>query len=166
MKSGNVPLRVIVVMITVALFGLWGSVVHGHADAAAKVPTDKAAYLGHGDMESIWKDLEATKVMNKRVLEAGKYSINIRIIEETTPPLVHATSADIWVMEEGSAVAVTGGKLLDPKKRPNVDEIAGSSIEGGTEQTFMPGDILYIPPGVPHGFKNIKGFRAYLIRLN
>jgi quercetin dioxygenase-like cupin family protein len=47
-----------------------------------------------------------------------------------------------------------------------VDDIAGTSIDGGTSQPLTPGDILYVPPGVPHGFKNLKGFRAYLIRVD
>ena len=160
----------ILVMVAVcaglAGFALRGVVAHAQGTSANAAPTDKAAYFGHGDIENIWKDLEARQVINKRVLEGGKYSINIRIIKETSAPLVHSTSADVWVMEEGSAVAVTGGKLLNPKKNPNADDMAGSAIEGGTEQPFMPGDILYVPPGVPHGFKNIKGFRAYLIRFD
>jgi len=168
MKERTLRILAIVVVSAVVAFGFWGAVAHGQgAGAAAAAPTDKAAYFGHGDIENIWKDLEAKQVINKRVLDGGKYSINIRIVTESSAPLVHGTSADVWVMEEGSAVAVTGGKLLNPKKtNPAVDDIAGSSIEGGTEQAFLPGDILYVPPGVPHGFKNIKGFRAYLIRFD
>ena len=168
MKERNLRVLAIALVSTIAAFGFWGAVAHGQAaDAAANAPTDKAAYFAHGDIENIWKDLEAKQVINHRVMEGGKYSINIRIIKETSAPLVHGTSADVWVMEEGSAIAVTGGKLMNPKKtNPAVDDISGSSIEGGTEQAFMPGDILYVPPGVPHGFKNIKGFRAYLIRFD
>ena len=65
---------------------------------------------------------------------------------------------------EGSATAVTGGELMEPRKNPNSDDMSGSSIKGGVEQPLKAGDILYVPPGVPHGFKDIKGFRAYLIR--
>ena len=43
---------------------------------------------------------------------------------------------------------------------------AGSAIRGGVEQPLKPGDVLYVPPGVPHGFKDVKGFRAYLIRFD
>jgi hypothetical protein len=28
------------------------------------------------------------------------------------------------------------------------------------------GDVLYGPPGLPHGFKDIQGFRAFLIRFD
>jgi mannose-6-phosphate isomerase-like protein (cupin superfamily) len=169
MKDRTLRVLAVAMVVSIASLGFWGAVAHGQAGAAADnaAPTDKAAYFGHGDIENIWKNLEAKQVINKRVLEGGKYSINIRIIKETSPPLIHGTSADVWVMEEGSAIAVTGGTLLNQKKtNPAVDDISGTAIEGGTEQPFMPGDILYVPPGVPHGFKNIKGFRAYLIRFD
>ena len=35
-----------------------------------------------------------------------------------------------------------------------------------TEQPLKAGDVLYVPPGVPHGFKDIRGFRAFLIRFD
>jgi mannose-6-phosphate isomerase-like protein (cupin superfamily) len=167
MKERTLRVLAIAVVTALASFGFWGAVAHGQADTANAAPTDKAAYFAHGDIENIWKTLEAKQVINQRVMEGGKYSINIRIVKETSAPLIHGTSADVWVMEEGSAIAITGGKLLNQKKtNPAVDDISGTSIEGGKEQPFMPGDILYVPPGVAHGFKDIKGFRAYLIRFD
>lgn len=157
----------------VVLFGIWG-IAHGRGSRAtapaspqaATAPKDKAAYFAHQDVETTWKDLEARQVINKRVLEGGAYSINIRIVKEGDAPLVHAGSADIWVTMEGSATAITGGQLVDGKKRPNVDDEAGTAIRGGVEQVLKAGDVLFVPAGVPHGFKDIKGFRAYLIRLD
>ena len=102
---------------------------------------------------------------DKRVLEGGTHSINVRIVTPKDAPLAHAASLDIWLVQAGSATAVTGGELLDAKKRPNSDDVAGSTIKGGTEQPLKPGDVLYVPPGVPHGFKDINGFRAFLIAV-
>jgi mannose-6-phosphate isomerase-like protein (cupin superfamily) len=154
-----------------ALLGLWAVATHGQSGqaggaSAQQAPTDKAVYFANSNLQDTWKDLEAKQVINKRVLEGGSHSINIRIVKEGDAPLVHAKSADIWVMTAGTATAITGGQLLDPQKRPNVDDEAGSSIRGGTEQPLKPGDILYIPPGVAHGFKDVKGFRAFLIRFD
>jgi len=137
----------------------------GNAQAAApRAPTDKAAYIDSKDIHEIWKDEEAKQVINKRVIEGGSHSINIRIVLPTNAPLVHALSADTWVVVEGTATAVTGGELVDAKKNANSDDTSGSSIKGGIEQPLKAGDILFVPPGVAHGFKDIKGFRAYLIR--
>jgi mannose-6-phosphate isomerase-like protein (cupin superfamily) len=136
----------------------------GSAPPPAAAPTDRAAYFDSKDIHAIWQDEEAKQVINKRVAEGGSHSINIRIVLPTNAPLVHSRSADTWVVMEGTATAVTGGQLVDAKQNQNADDMSGSAIEGGTEQALKSGDILFVPPGVPHGFKDIKGFRAYLIR--
>jgi mannose-6-phosphate isomerase-like protein (cupin superfamily) len=154
-------------IVATAVMALWSGATFGQATPAAPpAPTDKAAYFANSDLQNIWKDLEARQVLNKRVLEGGAYSINIRIVKPTDPPLMHAKSLDVWLVSAGSATAVTGGKLLEIQKRPNTDDVAGASIMGGVEQPLKAGDVLYVPPGVPHGFKDIKGFRAFLIRFD
>lgn len=139
----------------------------GGAAAPAVVltaPTDKAAYFDVAKTREIWASLEARKVANQRVVEGGVHSINIRIVLPNDSPRVHSIFADAWVVVEGTATAVTGGRLVNPKQMQNPEEMSGDSIEGGVEQALKPGDILYVPTGVPHGFKDLKGFRAYLIR--
>ena len=152
-------------IVAVAAMAVWGGIAYGQAPAPSPA-TDKATYFANSDLQTIWKDLEARQVLNKRVLEGGAYSINIRIVKPTDPPLMHAKSLDIWLASAGSATAVTGGQLLEVKKRPNSDDAAGTSIKGGVEQPLKAGDVLYVPPGVPHGFKDIQGFRAFLIRFD
>ena len=110
-------------------------VAYGQAGGAASpvaAPTGKAGYFANSDIQNIWKDLEARQVLNKRVLEGGTHSINVRIVTPKDAPLAHANSLDIWLVQAGSATAVTGGELLDAKKRPNSDDVAGSAIKGGT----------------------------------
>src|ERR1044072_3932184 len=118
-------------MFAVAAIGLMVAGV-AHAAPAPIAARDKATYFPNSDLQNVWKDLEAKQALNKRVLEGGAYSINIRIVKPTDPPLLHAASLDIWLVSEGSATAVTGGKLLNLQKRPNNDDAAGSAIEGGT----------------------------------
>jgi mannose-6-phosphate isomerase-like protein (cupin superfamily) len=160
----------IAIMSAAAVSGL-GWVAHAQGGQAGNprpgapaAPTDKAAYFDSKEIHEIWKDEEAKQVTNRRLAEGGTHSINIRIVLPANEPLVHALSADTWVVMEGTATAVTGGQLVDMKKNPNSDDASGSSIRGGIEQPLKAGDILFVPPGVPHGFKDIKGFRAYLIR--
>ena len=130
----------------------------------ATVPLDRASYFSNSNLQDIWKDLETRQVLNKRVIEGGKFSVNIRIVRPTDPPLVHAKSVDLWVVTQGSATAVTGGTLVDQKQRGQTDDTAGSSIKDGVNQPLTVGDMIFVPPGVPHGFKNMKNFRAVLIR--
>jgi mannose-6-phosphate isomerase-like protein (cupin superfamily) len=160
--------HMIVAAATLTLCGgaAFGQAAPARPPAAAPAPAGKAGYFANSDLQNIWKDLEARQVLNKRVLEGGSHSVNIRIVTPTDAPLVHANSLDIWLVQAGSATAVTGGQLLDVKKRPNSDDVAGASIKDGVEQPLKAGDVLYVPPGVPHGFKDIQGFRAFLIRMD
>jgi len=139
-------------------------------EGAMEAPTDKAAYFAHGDIGKIWEQLEADQVNNHRVLNGPTYNINVRIVHPNSPPLSHELAADIWICEAGTATAITGGKLINPRLRNGHaltgNNITGTGIEGGTSQELSPGDILFIPPGVPHTFENMKGFRAYLIAFN
>jgi mannose-6-phosphate isomerase-like protein (cupin superfamily) len=153
---------------TAALLGVCAGVVltQGRQGGGPQAPTDKAAYFPNADIQSAWKDLEARQVINKRVLDGVSHSINVRIVKENDAPLVHGGSADVWVVTAGTAIAVTGGALVDPQKRANVDDSAGSAIRGGIDQPLQAGDVLYVPAGVPHGFKNVKDFRAFLIRFD
>ena len=174
LKGGKMRIAVFTFICGIALLGIWGDAARGQGRGAsneavpqaASAARDKAAYFANEDLQAIWKDLEARQVINKRVMEGGTHSINIRIVKEGDAPLVHAASADVWVVTAGTATAITGGKLVDGRKRPNVDDEAGSSIRDGVEQALKPGDVLYVPPGVAHGFKDVKGFRAFLIRFD
>ena len=170
MRRLMIPAAVALVLV----LGAFGQTAHGQGGAARGAaaqpapvaPKDKAAYFPNTDIQAVWKDLEARQVINKRAIDGGSFSINIRIVKEGDAPLVHAASADVWLVTAGTATAITGGQLADPQKRPNVDDAAGSAIRGGTEQPVTAGDVLFVPAGVPHGFKNVKGFRAFLIRFD
>jgi mannose-6-phosphate isomerase-like protein (cupin superfamily) len=47
-----------------------------------------------------------------------------------------------------------------------VDANGKKTIRNGMMRTVHPGDVLYVPPGVPHHFTDMKGFRAWLIRYD
>src|SRR2546430_14572461 len=82
----------------------------------------------------------------------------VRIVVSEDPPQVHDTTADLWIVTAGTAVARTDGKL--------VGSGATASIANATARTVHPGDVLYVPPGVPHHFTDVNGFRAWLMRFD
>ena len=69
---------------------------------------------------------------------------------------MHQKDADIMYVLKGSATVVTGGTLLDGKT-VGPDEIRGSQLNGGEAHRLIPGDVLIIPHGQPHWFKEVKG---------
>jgi mannose-6-phosphate isomerase-like protein (cupin superfamily) len=67
----------------------------------------------------------------------------------------------IYVIE-GTATFITGGKAIDPKEvAPN--EIRGRAIEGGEAHQITQGDVVVVPAGVPHWFKEVRGPFLYFV---
>jgi glc operon protein GlcG len=78
---------------------------------------------------------------------------------------IHALDTDIIYVLEGSATFVTGGTAVDPKTTaPN--EIRGSSISGGETRVITKGDVIIVPNGMAHWFKEIPGpFNYYVVKV-
>src|ERR1051326_8430609 len=69
---------------------------------------------------------------------------------------VHTLDTDIFYVTEGGATFITGGKVVEPKES-GANEIRGKSIDGGTTHNLTKGDVIVIPKGTPHQFKEITG---------
>ncbi|MBM3772637.1 MAG: hypothetical protein FJW27_15375 [Acidimicrobiia bacterium] len=83
-------------------------------------------------------------------------------VQRTGPGAVehHAVDTDIVLVLDGSATFVTGGKITDEKERaPN--ERTGSGIAGGDAWVLTKGDIIVVPNGLPHWFKQVNGRIRY-----
>jgi mannose-6-phosphate isomerase-like protein (cupin superfamily) len=78
---------------------------------------------------------------------------------------VHALFAEIYIVEAGTATYVSGGTVVDPRtSEPN--EIRGSAIEHGETRQLAKGDVVIVPKGVPHWFKDAQGpLLYYLVRI-
>ena len=69
---------------------------------------------------------------------------------------VHTRDTDLIYVLEGSAVFVTGGTVLEGKTTA-ADEIRGRAIEGGETRILAKGDVIIVPNGTPHWFKEVSG---------
>ncbi len=77
---------------------------------------------------------------------------------------VHASDTDIFYVLEGSADLITGGDVTDAHSISST-EVRGSAIRGGDERQIHSGDVVTIPNGVPHWFKQVKTpFRYYVVK--
>jgi glc operon protein GlcG len=78
---------------------------------------------------------------------------------------VHELDTDIIYVLDGTATIVTGGKSLESKQiAPN--EFRGTSVEGGETRSLKKGDVLIVPKGTPHWFKQVDGtFLYYVVKV-
>lgn len=75
---------------------------------------------------------------------------------------VHTKDTDVLYVLKGSATVVTGGAMIDGKPIAT-DEIRGREITGGETRKLVPGDVMIIPNGVPHWFREVQAPFLYFV---
>jgi uncharacterized protein GlcG (DUF336 family)/mannose-6-phosphate isomerase-like protein (cupin superfamily) len=78
---------------------------------------------------------------------------------------IHTKDTDIIYVLGGKATFVTGGTAVETKTVAP-DEIRGSAIQGGETREIAEGDVIVVPNGVPHWFKDVAGpFTYYVVKV-
>jgi glc operon protein GlcG len=93
---------------------------------------------------------------------SDKYMVHTSRRDKAGVAEVHVKDADIIYVQEGSAIFVTGGTVVDPKPIAP-DEIRGKEISGGETQTIAKGDVIIVPAGTPHWFKEVPAPMTYYV---
>ena len=75
---------------------------------------------------------------------------------------VHVRDTDIIYVLDGSTTFVTGGTVVDGKATAP-DEIRGTSVDGGDTRRLAKGDVIIVPNGTPHWFKEVDGPVLYYV---
>ena len=93
------------------------------------------------------------------------YKVDASHRDEAGMVEVHTRDTDIIYMLEGSATLVTGGTLVDAKTI-EPEEIRSMESRGGESRIVAKGDVIVIPNGTPHWFKEIKGpINYYVVKI-
>src|SRR4051812_2256027 len=115
---------------------------------APKAPTDRAMDVKDTELDAAVKDLISNKLITRRMIEGGTFSVNVRHISGAETALSHGKITEVWVVRDGSGIVATGGTLVEPKAGSAPGEFSGTSIAGGVERPIKAGDLVFIPPGV------------------
>jgi mannose-6-phosphate isomerase-like protein (cupin superfamily) len=83
------------------------------------------------------------------ILVLPPYRAQLEYRPGTSPAAVHEKDAELMVVFEGTGNIVTGGKLVN-EKRTNARNLSGTSIEGGSSQAVVKGDMVIVPANTPH----------------
>lgn len=149
----------------------------GVSGAMSAMQDEELAIAG-ADALSNHKSLPVTFIDSKAVsdafekgavLEDGSngenYMVHASRREKPGMSEVHDLDTDIIYVLAGTAVFVTGGKSVDPKMvAPN--EFRGTSVEGGETRELKKGDVVIVPKGTPHWFKQVDGvFKYYVVKV-
>ena len=81
---------------------------------------------------------------------------NVSINRRTGPGQseIHDKETDTFYILEGDATFVTGGKMVGGKTTAP-GQLRGTGIDGGQAMQLHKGDIVVIPAGTPHWFKEV-----------
>jgi glc operon protein GlcG len=94
---------------------------------------------------------------------AGRnYMVHASRREKPGQAEVHRLDADVIYVLDGTATLVTGGIVVGGKEtEPN--EVRGASIEGGDARRLAKGDVIIVPSGTPHWFKEVPAPFTYFV---
>lgn len=93
---------------------------------------------------------------------SDKYMVHASRREKAGLAEVHMKDADIIYVLEGVATFVTGGTVVEPKAVAP-DEIRGREIAGGDTRQLQKGDVIIVPAGTPHWFKEVPTTFLYYV---
>jgi mannose-6-phosphate isomerase-like protein (cupin superfamily) len=93
------------------------------------------------------------------------YRINIVRRGKPGVAMAHATGpakgTEVHYILDGAATVVTGGTLVRPAGVA-AKGATNSSIDGGQSRHVTKGDVIVIPAGTPHWYKEVEGSVTYL----
>jgi uncharacterized protein GlcG (DUF336 family)/mannose-6-phosphate isomerase-like protein (cupin superfamily) len=111
------------------------------------------------------KQVSQAFVKGMPLIEIENYKVHASHRDESGIAEIHTRDTDIIYVLEGNATFVTGGTAVDPKTIAP-EEIRGKEIRGGKARRIIKGDVIVVPNGIPHWFKEVSSpFNYYVVKV-
>jgi quercetin dioxygenase-like cupin family protein len=111
---------------------------------------------------------EVTFVDHDTVAQGGslvsQQNLSILMAHRNGPGMVevHDSETDTIYVVDGSATIVTGGTMVGGSVTAP-GQHRGADITGGQSRLLVKGDVMVIPAGVPHWFKDVPSAIDYYV---
>lgn len=118
----------------------------------------KSAYVGHDKIAGC--TAAGTFVNTPEYMVQCSHRVAPGVVE------IHNKETDVIYVIDGSATFVTGGKATGMSNE-NTDQPRGKAVEGGEEHHLTKGDVIAVPAGTPHWFKEVpsSGVSYYVVKV-
>jgi len=103
-----------------------------------------ALYFSKEQLDQIMAGMRLKKSTNTRLVEGGRYNVNLRWNGNPTVEL-HEQTIDTWYVLAGGATVNTGYQVKDGERVPNT----------GVSVVSKPGDVFFHPSNFYHGFSAV-----------
>lgn len=144
----------------------------------AQAPTT-ATHIMRGEIMTVFEHMGETIDQQIKVVDIGdEVNVGVGILQrkgnrtegDVVNAIVHHRVTEVYYVLSGSGTLVTGGDISGdiefPANNVSVLELIGPSgsrtVMNGQTKTISAGDMVIIPAGVPHGFRNIQDQITYL----
>ena len=154
--------RTSLVLLTIGMMTSLGAL----AQAAAPTPDRYSP----AELMAMEQKLEQKKDASGLATETlKKYSTDYSMLafrSQSGKAELHEKFADFYVVVDGNATLVSGGTMVNGATTAP-GEVRGDSITGGKEMKLKKGDIVHIPPNIPHQLMLAKGetFQYFIIKV-
>jgi len=130
-----------------------------------------AALLGVAALLMAAPDSKVTFIGHETVAKGGTLvrasDLTVLISHRASPGEVevHDKETDTFYVMDGSATLVTGGTMVGGRvTAPN--QHRGKSMTGGETHHLTKGDVIVIPAGTPHWFKEVpRSIDYYVVKV-
>lgn len=134
--------------------------------SAPRLPPQSASpaiYMSEADLMTTLKEAakSAPAMHTAPVKNADHYRINI--VRRTTAQgaIAHPDGTEVHHIVDGSGTLVTGGTIVRSTAAGGRGS-AAATIDGGVSRHVAKGDVILIPAGTPHWYKDLDGTVTYL----
>ena len=104
-----------------------------------------ALFFSKEQLDQIMAGMRLKKSVNTRLIEGGRYNVNLRWNGTPTVEL-HEQTIDTWYLLAGGATVNTGYQVKDGERVPNT----------GVSVVSKPGDVFFHPSNFYHGFSQVS----------
>ena len=140
----------------------------GGRGAAQKLPapTEQTLFSTLAEMQQINRELLSEKgpAAEHRFFREQSYNMEVRRLSGPQPILLHGKKSDFMVIQDGEGTFQSGGELVNPKEGgEDPGDFSGDSIRGGVSRVLKPGDVVFVPAGLPHAFVQTKDHVTFVM---
>lgn len=127
------------------------------ASMAAAFPLMAADPVTYMDQAAVAKAM----IKGGSIAKGADHTVSANHREKAGEVEVHDKETDIFYITEGEATLVTGGTMVGGRDT-GPGQHRGTDVTGGETRRIVKGDVIVIPAGTPHWFKEVPKAVSYL----
>jgi len=138
-----------------------------------------ATDIPKADVDALAKSMSSLaggdKLLRVAPINNGEYNVAVAVVHRAkatniAASLEHHQITEIYHVLSGSGTMVSGGTMENLKEATDANTLAvvgpsagGGKITGGVTRKVGAGDVIILPPDVPHGWTEVTDELVYLV---